>query len=80
MQGEVKPLESESSASTTSMGHPLVDVIQTADKIAASIPTDQPFTDPAEQSEILDQGLQQPVPTLEQRKFSAPEMEWDATR
>ncbi|KXT14670.1 hypothetical protein AC579_6400 [Pseudocercospora musae] len=39
-----------------------------------------PFTERGEPAENLAQGHQQPVPTVEQRKFSAPHMEWDATR
>ncbi|KXT07358.1 hypothetical protein AC578_519 [Pseudocercospora eumusae] len=38
------------------------------------------FTERGEPAENLAQGHQQPVPTVEQRKFSAPHMEWDATR
>lgn len=39
-----------------------------------------PMTEPGEPSENLDQGNVQPTPTAEQRIFSAPYMEWDATR
>ncbi|KAL9062556.1 MAG: hypothetical protein Q9157_008819 [Trypethelium eluteriae] len=42
--------------------------------------TEQPFTDPGERVENIQQGAEQPVPTVEQRRFSAPYSEWDATR
>ncbi|KAH7382180.1 nucleotide-diphospho-sugar transferase [Pyrenochaeta sp. MPI-SDFR-AT-0127] len=42
--------------------------------------TETPFTEPGEVAENIDQGLVEPTPTVQQRKFSAPEMEWDATR
>ncbi|PPJ55772.1 hypothetical protein CBER1_01563 [Cercospora berteroae] len=38
------------------------------------------MTEPGERVENIDQGRVQPAPTIEQRKFSAPHMEWDATR
>jgi glycogenin glucosyltransferase len=38
------------------------------------------MSDPGERAENLDQGLVKPTPTAEQRRFSAPQMEWDATR
>ncbi|KAF2209242.1 glycosyltransferase family 8 protein [Cercospora zeae-maydis SCOH1-5] len=38
------------------------------------------MTEPGEPSENIDQGRVLPAPTVEQRKFSAPHMEWDATR
>lgn len=44
-------------------------------------PTAEPsMTDPSEVAEDIEQGLVQPTPTVQQRKFSAPEMEWDATK
>ena len=42
--------------------------------------TEQPFTDPGERLEHISQGTEVPVPTVEQRRFSAPQAEWDATR
>ena len=42
--------------------------------------TEQPLSDPGEPAENIDQGVVEPTPTVEQRKFSAPEMEWDATK
>lgn len=44
-------------------------------------PTAEPsLTDPSEVAEDIDQGLVEPTSTVQQRKFSAPEMEWDATK
>jgi glycogenin glucosyltransferase len=42
--------------------------------------TEVPFSEPGEPAENIDQGVVEPTPTSEQRKFSAPVMEWDATR
>ncbi|GAB7366686.1 hypothetical protein MBLNU230_g0644t1 [Neophaeotheca triangularis] len=42
--------------------------------------TEAPLTDLSEPVEQLEQGLIEPTPTVEQRKFSAPQVEWDATR
>lgn len=47
---------------------------------ASSTRTDAPFTEIGEAVENIDQGIVEPTPTVEQRKFSAPNMEWDATR
>jgi glycogenin glucosyltransferase len=38
------------------------------------------MTEPGEPAENIDQGRVEPTPTVEQRRFSAPHMEWDATR
>lgn len=42
--------------------------------------TELPLSEPGEVAENIDQGVVEPTPTAEQRKFSAPEMEWDATK
>ncbi|KAF1983971.1 glycosyltransferase family 8 protein [Aulographum hederae CBS 113979] len=42
--------------------------------------TEMPFTEPGEEAENIDQGLIIPAPTVEQRRFSLPHAEWDATR
>jgi len=42
--------------------------------------TELPFTEPGEPAENISQGIIEPPPTVEVRKFSAPHMEWDATR
>jgi glycogenin glucosyltransferase len=50
---------------------------------AREIPTvtvEPPFTEPGETAENIDQGVTEPTPTVEQRRFSAPQMEWDATQ
>ncbi len=39
-----------------------------------------PFTEPGEHAENLDRGIVEPTSTADARKFSAPFMEWDATR
>ncbi|KAK4638503.1 Glycogenin-1 [Fulvia fulva] len=38
------------------------------------------MTEPGEPAENISQGHREPTPTVEQRRFSAPQMEWDATR
>ena len=47
---------------------------------AQSNTTEAPFTEPGEEGENIDQGRVEPLPTVEARRFSAPYMEWDATR
>ncbi|KAF2020384.1 glycosyltransferase family 8 protein [Aaosphaeria arxii CBS 175.79] len=42
--------------------------------------TEAPLTEPGDLAENIDQGIVEPTPTVELRKFSAPQMEWDATR
>ncbi|KAF1924584.1 glycosyltransferase family 8 protein [Didymella exigua CBS 183.55] len=49
--------------------------------IGEPAPTAEPsMTDPSEAAEDIDQGLVEPTPTVQQRQFSAPEMQWDATK
>ncbi|KAH7082332.1 nucleotide-diphospho-sugar transferase [Paraphoma chrysanthemicola] len=50
------------------------------DPEASVITTEAPMTEPGEEAENIDQGVVEPTPTAQQRKFSAPEMEWDATK
>jgi glycogenin glucosyltransferase len=45
-----------------------------------TITVEPPFTEPGEVAENIEQGVTEPTPTVEQRRFSAPHMEWDATR
>jgi glycogenin glucosyltransferase len=47
---------------------------------ATATTTELPMSEPGEAAENIDQGLTEPTPTVDQRKFSAPIMEWDATR
>lgn len=47
---------------------------------ATAVTTEPSFTEPTQRAEAIEQGLIQPVPTAQQRKFSAPYMDWDATR
>ncbi|KAF2628176.1 glycosyltransferase family 8 protein [Macroventuria anomochaeta] len=69
--GEVK-----SSTNTALQPHTVPDI--TIDEPA---PTAEPsMTDTSEIAEDIDQGLVEPTSTVQQRKFSAPEMEWDATK
>lgn len=42
--------------------------------------TESPFTEPGEDAKNIDQGRIESQPTIELRRFSAPHMEWDATR
>jgi glycogenin len=41
---------------------------------------EEPVTERSPDAEVMDQGIIEPVPTTEQRRFSAPKMEWDATQ
>lgn len=75
-QGTQTTGEANSSTNTALQPQLIPDI--TTDQAA---PTAEPsMTDPSEVAEDLDQGLVQPIPTVQQRKFSAPEMEWDATK
>ncbi|KAK3670238.1 glycogenin glucosyltransferase [Recurvomyces mirabilis] len=51
--------------------------VQSADLSSTS---EMPFTEPQPKAEAIDQGNVHPTPTSEQRRFSAPHAEWDATR
>jgi glycogenin glucosyltransferase len=42
--------------------------------------TEAPLIEPGDEVLNIDQGVTEPTPTVEQRKFSAPEMQWDATK
>ncbi|TKA58203.1 hypothetical protein B0A55_11100, partial [Friedmanniomyces simplex] len=42
--------------------------------------TEIPFTDPQPTAEAIAQGKLEPASTAQQRRFSAPHLEWDATR
>ncbi|KAF2106127.1 nucleotide-diphospho-sugar transferase [Lophiotrema nucula] len=42
--------------------------------------TEAPLSEPGEAAENIDQGVVDPTPTSQQRKFSAPVMQWDATK
>jgi glycogenin glucosyltransferase len=42
--------------------------------------TEAPMTEPGDEFLKIDQGVIEPTPSVEQRKFSAPEMQWDATK
>ncbi|PVH96754.1 glycosyltransferase family 8 protein [Periconia macrospinosa] len=48
--------------------------------VEPEISAEQPFSEPGEAAENIDQGVIEPTPTAEQRRFSAPQMEWDATK
>ncbi|KAF2455924.1 hypothetical protein BDY21DRAFT_365139 [Lineolata rhizophorae] len=47
---------------------------------AAVMTTEPTFTEQGEPAENIQQGIVEPTPTAEQRRFSAPQVEWDATR
>lgn len=64
-------------------GQPLVMVTASHSEAGASSlppPVEVPMTEPGEAVENIAQGVVEPVPTTEQRRFSAPHMEWDATQ
>ncbi|KAI8936649.1 hypothetical protein NX059_007047 [Plenodomus lindquistii] len=52
----------------------------TAQHEALMITTEPPMTEPGDVAQNIDLGITEPTPTSQQRKFSAPEMQWDATR
>ena len=64
----------------SSAGYPLASTGPAPPPEATSVSTETPMTEPLDPAEALTQGLIHPEPTSQQRKFSAPAMEWDATR
>ncbi|OCL13862.1 glycosyltransferase family 8 protein [Glonium stellatum] len=64
---------------TSSFDH-ITPAPQSVEHEAPQAAVEQPFSDPGEASENIDQGVVEPTPTAQQRKFSAPIMSWDATR
>lgn len=75
-EGEAK--RTESGTSHTQFSTPAPDIV--VEPEAPITTTEPPLTEPGETAENIDQGLVEPTPTVQQRKFSAPEMQWDATR
>ena len=73
--GQGEHTSTDSNAPTVSQRTPTPAII-----IGPLPTTEQPLSDPGEPAENIDQGVVEPTPTVEQRKFSAPEMEWDATK
>lgn len=63
---------------TSAVEHLTVPEIREPEAHATS--TETPMTEPGERAENIDQGKEAPVSTQEQRRFSAPRAEWDATR
>lgn len=93
--GQAARLSSSSATTTTVHRHVYgessnVDFGQSNDGYAGPVPeinepegthtAEAPFTESGEPAENIEQGIFAPVPTVEQRRFSAPQMEWDATR
>lgn len=87
IQREVKSDQPRPEENYSAAGYP-VEAIQSASQPAQPAPphevpaitTEAPLTEPGEPAENIDQGYVEPQPTVEVRKFSAPHMEWDATR
>jgi glycogenin glucosyltransferase len=69
--GEAKSTRGDSMLSSSSIPAPTE---------ASAITTEPPMTEPGDEIQNIDQGIVEPTPTVEQRKFSAPEMQWDATK
>lgn len=49
-------------------------------ELAPTVSSEPLMSEAGEESENIGQGVTEPTPTIEQRRFSAPSMEWDATR
>jgi glycogenin glucosyltransferase len=81
--GGVAPERRIAPPSTTDVAPAIAPPSMTQPPAPVEVPTstvEEPFTEPVEQAEAIDQGIIEPAPTVEQRRFSAPQMEWDATR
>ncbi|KAJ4304817.1 glycogenin glucosyltransferase [Kalmusia sp. IMI 367209] len=74
MQGETN---AASGAAPTQHPTPAPDIVKPE---APATSAEMPLSEPGEVVENIDQGLTEPTPTSQQRRFSAPQMEWDATR
>jgi glycogenin glucosyltransferase len=72
------PQQAGGGAERSSFSSPVPSIV-IEPKVAVNI-TEAPMTEPGEEAENIDQGVIEPTPTVQQRKFSAPEMEWDATK
>ncbi|KAJ4361810.1 glycogenin glucosyltransferase [Neocucurbitaria cava] len=75
-KGETQSTQSGTSLSQLSAQTPAILI----EPEAPATFTELSMTEPGEEAENIDQGLTEPTPTVQQRKFSAPEMQWDATR
>lgn len=60
--------------------HAAPDVPFPSQSQTATITVEEPFTEPIPEPEAIEQGRVEPTTTTEQRRFSAPHMEWDATQ
>lgn len=82
VQSEVKGESSSTDNGYPATGYPPTSIPPPSQSPpeASLTSTEAPLTESNEQIEQLEQGLIEPTPTVEQRKFSAPQMEWDATR
>ncbi|KAF2686109.1 glycosyltransferase family 8 protein [Lentithecium fluviatile CBS 122367] len=80
IQGYVHGETTSADFGTTSTQHitPVPEIVVEPEAPATS--TEMPLSEPGEVSENIDQGVIEPTPTVEQRKFSAPQTAWDATR
>jgi glycogenin glucosyltransferase len=81
VQAQVKSESHEASDVYYATGYP-VEIARGAPPPPEAVvnTTELPFTEPGEPAENISQGIVEPPPTVEVRKFSAPHMEWDATR
>ncbi|KAF2175676.1 glycosyltransferase family 8 protein [Zopfia rhizophila CBS 207.26] len=75
VQGETT--STDFSTSTTQHMTTIPEIVETE---APVITTELPLSEPGEIAENIDQGVVEPMPTIQQRQFSAPHTEWDATR
>jgi glycogenin glucosyltransferase len=71
-------LRKEASGTESKSSAPVPNIVVEPEATATT--TELPMSEPGEAAENIDQGMTEPTPTVDQRKFSAPAMEWDATR
>lgn len=60
--------------------HSVPDVPPPSQLHIPTITVEKPFTEPTPEVEAIDHGKVEPTPATEQRRFSPPHMEWDATQ
>ncbi|KAK4984874.1 glycogenin glucosyltransferase [Elasticomyces elasticus] len=82
VQSQVKgeAISADHGYSYTTLSQPMPEHAVQPEPGFSHMTADQPFTDPGEMVESIERGVIEPTPTAQVRRFSAPHMEWDATR
>lgn len=71
--------ETASTILGTPAAHHLTSIPEVVEPEAPVTTTEPPLSEPPQPGEVINQGVVEPTPTVPERKFSPPQMEWDAT-